>query len=92
MPHPGLASPVSVIIRAGIVDGNGAAMSATISTTVQRASAGHGPRRMSKVRIQLVPGVVPASQASSASRVVVTPDSRPGSPRRRAAGAAAGNQ
>jgi hypothetical protein len=27
-------------------------MSATISTTLQRVSAGHGPRRVSQVRIQ----------------------------------------
>jgi hypothetical protein len=75
-----------------VLDGHGTAVSVTIDARPTAGGRHRRSRRVSKVRIQLVPGVVPASQASSASRVVVTPDSRPGSPRRRAAGAAAGNQ
>jgi hypothetical protein len=55
---PGLAGP-GPVVDSSVVDRNGAAVSVTIIVT----------RAVSKVRIQLVPDTVPASQASSASRL-----------------------
>src|SRR5439155_20498648 len=70
---PGLAGPGPVVdssvLDSSVPDRNGAAVSVTIIST--RAA---GDRlRVSKVRIQLVPDIVPASQASSASRVDLCP-------------------
>jgi len=94
---PGLAGPgpvvdssvvvssvdVSSVDDSRVVDGNGAAVSVAI-IIITRAAGDRlqWARRVSQVRIQLVPDLVPASQASSASRVVVTPGGLPGSPRR----------
>jgi len=82
---PGLAGPGPIIdsrVVDSSVDGNGAAVSVTIIITRAAGDRLQWARRVSQVRIQLVPDLVPASQASSASRVVVTPGGLPGSPRR----------
>ena len=88
---PGLAGPGPVVVSSvddssvddsSVVDGNGAAVSVTIIITRAAGDRLQRARRVSQVRIQLVPDLVPASQASSASRVVVTPGGLPGSPRR----------
>jgi len=72
---PGLAGPGPVVdssvLDSSVPDRNGAAVPVTIIST--RAA---GDRlRVSKVRIQLVPDIVPASQASSATsaRLMVEP-------------------
>ena len=89
---PGLAGPGPVldsrvvdssVVDSRVVDGNGAAVSVTIIITRAAGDRLQWARRVSRVRIQLVPDLVPASQASSASRVAVTPGGLPGSPRRR---------
>jgi hypothetical protein len=64
---PGLAGPGPV------VDSNGPAVSVTVITIRAAGDRLQRLRRVSQVRIQLVPGIVPASQASSVSRVAVTP-------------------
>ena len=82
---PGAAGPGPIIdssVDDSSVDGNGAAVSVTIIITRAAGDRLQWARRVSQVRIQLVPDLVPASQASSASRVVVTPGGLPGSPRR----------
>ena len=83
---PGAAGPGPIIDSSVLddssVDGNGAAVSVTIIITRAAGDRLQWARRVSQVRIQLVPDLVPASQASSASRVVVTPGGLPGSPRR----------
>jgi hypothetical protein len=84
-PGPVVDSSVvdSRVDDSSVVDGNGAAVSVAI-IIITRAAGDRlqWARRVSQVRIQLVPDLVPASQASSASRVVVTPGGLPGSPRR----------
>ena len=76
---PGLTGPGRVV-DSSILDSN--AVSVTIITTRAAGDRLQRARRVSQIRIQLVPGIVPASQASSVSRVVVTPGDLPGSPRR----------
>ena len=76
---PGLTGPGRVV-DSSILDSN--AVSVTIITTRAAGDRLQRARRVSQIRIQLVPGIVPASQASSVSRVVVTPGGLPGSPRR----------
>jgi hypothetical protein len=78
---PGLTGP-GPVVDSSVVDGNAAAVSVTIITTRAAGDRLQRARRVSQIRIQLVPGIVPASQASSVSRVVVTPGGLPGSPRR----------
>ena len=75
---PGLTGPGRVV-DSSILDSNAGSV-----TVITRAAGDRlrRARRVSQVRIQLVPGIVPASQASSVSRVVVTPGGLPGSPRR----------
>ena len=82
-----LRNPVMVVL-----DGNGAAMPATIKHHPAAGDRHHRTRRVSKVRIPLVPDIVPASQASRVSRAAVTPGTLPGSPRRRSPAVTAGNQ
>ena len=70
---PGLAGPGPVVdsgsvVDSSVVDGNGPAVSVTIITIRAAGDRLQRLRRVSQVRIQLVPGIVPASQASSASR------------------------
>ena len=83
---PGLTGPGPVVdssvVGSSVVDRNGAAVSVTVIITRAAGDRLQRARRVSQVRIQLVPGIVPASQASSVSRVVVTPGGLPGSPRR----------
>ena len=76
---PGLTGPGRVV-DSSILDSN--AVSVTIITTRAAGDRLQWARRVSQISIQLVPGIVPASQASSVSRVVVTPGGLPGSPRR----------
>ena len=71
-----LTNPVTIVRAA-----NGADMSA--ATTLAAGDRHKRTRRVSKVRIPLVPDLVPASQASQVSRAAVTPGTLPGSPRRR---------
>jgi hypothetical protein len=92
---PGLAGPGPVVdssvvdssvVDSSVVDSNGPAVSVTVITIRAAGDRLQRLRRVSQVRIQLVPGIVPASQASSVSRVAVTPGGLPASPRRRPAG------
>jgi hypothetical protein len=64
---PGLAGP-GPVVDSSVVDGNAAAVSVTIITTRAAGDRLQRARRVSQIRIQLVPGIVPASQASSVSR------------------------
>jgi hypothetical protein len=68
---PGLTGPGPVVgssvVGGSVVDHNGAAVSVTIITTRAAGDRLQRARRVSQVRIQLVPGIVPASQASSVS-------------------------
>ena len=77
---PGLAGPGPVVdssvVDSSVLDSNGPAVSVTIITIRAAGDRLQRPRRVSQVRIQLVPGIVPASQASSVSRVAVTPGDR----------------
>jgi hypothetical protein len=79
---PGLAGPGPVVdssvVDSSVVDSNGPAVSVTVITIRAAGDRLQRLRRVSQVRIQLVPGIVPASQASSVSRVAVTPGRPPG--------------